>query len=1035
MYSDSSSYQKDWENPLITERNRCIMHSPYGAYESTKQALGQDRQSSKYIKSLNGIWKFKLFPSPDSVTESFYLLNYNVSEWDNMPVPSNWELHGYGKPVYTNIMYPFPDAGKNTRQNIQIKKGTYEPNPPLVPEKNLTGCYVTEFEVPDCFNCRDVFIDFAGVESCFYLWINGKQIGYSQDSKLNAEFKVTDYIQPGQNRLALQVMQYCDGSYIEDQDYWHLSGIYRDVTVYAKPVMRIRDYKVETHFPNGYDNAELYVMINPNNQADCFGDSKVRLSLFDHEQHLIHQSETPAFSDCGFYLQEKYVAKVTIPVSRPRLWSAEIPYLYTLILEMLDVEGNVTDIESTCVGFREISIDKNGILKLNGKRLIIRGTNLHAFCPETGRVVSKDYMKDQIRAMKKLNINAVRTSHYPHASEWYDLCDELGIYLIDEANLETHGIGGQLSSSPEWTHAYMERAARMVLRDKNHPSVILWSLGNESGYGMNHAAMYGWIKEYDKTRFVQYESMNPPANITDILAPMYPKKDWILECMTNNNDLRPLIMCEYAYAKSNSNGNFKEYWDMIHRFPRFQGGFIWDFQDKALVHTDPDGNRHYAYAGAFNEDIVDLVPDMCLNGILLPDLRPKPSATEIQYVQSPIQIKYEPLPYVGTKALTIYNHYTEIDLSHIDLHWELVCNGITAESGILNAAAAPGSSELLEIPYNTDRITGEVFLNIYARTKEDSFYAKKGNCIYAFQTELEQSKKTLYSSMLAVQTLKYSETDDHIHIYNEQTEIIFSRTNAEFISVKYNGTEYLSGGSDNFFRPPTGIDEGTHTTGSNYADEWMALGLHAPDKEVKSILSSRSSEYIIIQTHCTYAGCIDTKAVYTIGSNGISISTSVLNNSSVDTLPRIGLSFILPSAMQHIKWYGRGPHENYADRKTSAFVGIYESTAAKQHFPYIVPVECGGKEDVRYLYISDGKERTLKITAEGLFHFDTRPHSIEQYTNAAYDEELPACDAVFLNLDYLHAGLGGDDGWTKNIHEEYKIKKGIYHYKMTLEFD
>jgi beta-galactosidase len=1026
---------RDWENPYVTHMNRYPMHEPYGAYETVEQALSGDRRASKYIHCLNGTWKFKPYPSPDAVKDSFYDPGYDISDWDNIMVPSNWELSGYGKPVYTNIEYPFHRTGANSYHEIQLRKDKFVLNPPYVPEDNLAGCYVLSFEVPEHFNERDIFIDFAGVESCFYVWLNGRLVGFSQDSKLNASFDITDYIQAGENRLAVQVMRFGVGTYLEDQDYWHLSGIYRDVLIYAKPRMRIHDYKIETLFAGNYTNAELAVTVYPNNQADCYGDAHVRMSLYDRDHKLVTQFETPKFANCGFYLQELYVAKVNQLVERPHLWSDETPYLYKLVLEMIDPDGNVVDIERANVGFREVRIDKRGVLRINGQRLIVRGVNLHAFCPETGRVLSTAYMREQIKVMKSLNINAVRTSHYPHADEWYDLCDELGIYVVDEANVETHGVGGQLSASSVWTHAYMERVTRMVLRDKNHPSIIYWSLGNESGYGANHAAMYGWVKEYDKTRYVQYESGNPPANITDIIASMYPAKDWILDVMADSEDLRPFIMCEYAYAKSNSNGNFKEYWDLVHKFPRFQGGFIWDFQDKALVSYDESGNPKYVYGGGFQEDILDAAPDMCLNGIVFPDLTLKPAANEIKYVQAPVQIDYYELSHSlpAGNGYRIHNHYTHRDLSHLTIRWELVCDGHIADSGTLSKFNTTAYAvEPFQAPHDPSKVSGEAYLNFYALLDEDTFYATKGTCIYACQIEVKGSNYQMHTGVIDKDDLKHEETADHVHIFNDRTDVFFSKADAAFISVKYDGKHYFTGGANQFYRAPTGIDEGIPHRSPNYADEWRALGLHEKDKEIKSIHVYAAPARVVIQVHALYHGCIDTRTDYAIGGQGIEISNTVVNNANVDTIPRIGLSFAFSTDWNRIQWYGRGPWENYADRKTSAFVGIYESSVDEQHVPYIKPVECGGKEDVRYLYVF-ADDRKVKVTGAGHFHYDIHPYSVEQVDNAAYDDELVPSDSVFLHIDHKHAGLGGDNGWTKNIHEEYRIGKGIYFYKITLE--
>jgi beta-galactosidase len=1026
---------RDWENQYITQRNRYPMHSPYGAYETVEQALTVDRSVSKYVRSLNGLWKFNLTESPLVAPKGFETVNYDDSNWEEIPVPSNWELHGYGKPTYTNMIYPFKREGSESHFEIELAEGQVELNAPFVPEMNLTGYYRRNFEVPDYFEGRDVFIEFGGVESCFYLWVNGIEIGYSQDSKLEATFDITHAIKPGENEVAVKVLQYCDGTYLEDQDYWHLSGIYRDVRLYSKAKQRVFDYKVETIFNGeGFDQADLIVSLTPNNKVKGYGECYVILSLYDAGNKLITTFQSQPYAQCGTYLQPKFVATPSVRVEKPLLWSAEDPYLYTLVMETIDGTGKITDIESTKVGFRKIEIREDGVLYVNGKRLIVRGVNLHAFCPETGRTVSKEYMIQQIINMKKLNFNAVRTSHYPHASEWYDLCDELGIYLVDEANVETHGYGGQLSISPEWTAAYVERASRMVLRDKNHPSVILWSLGNESGAGANHAAMYGWIKEYDKTRYVQYESMNPECNITDIIAPMYPQVSWIEDSMADSSDLRPFIMCEYAYAKSNSNGNFKLYWNLVDKYPRFQGGFIWDFQDKALVQKQNDGTVKYVYGGAFGEDVVDPVEDMCLNGVVFPDLSWKPAAYEVKNGQSPIKIFYDKHPYFGVGEYKIKNNYQFKDLSHLRFIWELQCEGKIVESGEMKQYnTAPGQSEPLDYQLNLGKITGEAFVNIRVTQKEDTFYAKAGEVVYLYQIPLEASVLKRTDVRLAGEKLKMVETEDQIWIQGDHTEICFNKSKCEFTKVILQGEKTFSGGQDNFYRAVTGIDEGTKADGNNYAFDWRKEGLNELTLKVQSIETAATDKQIFIFTETSYNdGKILVSSQYRVGSKGIEISKNVINSCLSETIPRIGLTFVLPEDKKHISWYGRGPWENYQDRKDASLIGLYNSTVAEQYTPYIKPVECGGKEDVRYLLVKDNKGHGICVTGAVPFHFDIHDYSIEACDRANYSDELLKDNQIYLNVDAVHAGLGGDTGWTKNIHPEYRITKGYYHYKISI---
>lgn len=1028
--------KKVWENQYITQQNRYPMHSPYGAYESVEQALSGNRSFSKYMRNLNGMWKFQLVDCPEKVPDGFYQIDYDATEWDMIPVPSNWELHGYGKPVYTNMLYPFQRGNENSYFEVEISKGKRELNAPFVPEQNLTGCYRTTFEVPECFLGKDVFIELGGVESCCYLWVNGIKIGYSQDSKLEACFDITHAVHTGMNVLAVEVLQFCDGSYLEDQDYWHLSGINRDVRIYAKEKQRLHDYKIETLFEgDNFEEAELKVTLYPNNIVNGYGENYVRLTLYNSEKEFVSTIQSSTYGSYCFYLNQNFVAVTSIHITKPHLWSAEDPYLYTLVMETVDGTGKVTDIESTKVGFRKVEIRKDGVLCVNGRRLIIRGVNLHEFCPESGRYVSEEYMRTQIICMKQLNFNAVRTSHYPHANEWYDLCDVLGIYLVDEANLETHGYGGQLSSSPEWTSAYMERATRMVLRDKNHPSIILWSLGNESGVGMNHAAMYGWIKEYDKTRYIQYESGNPEANITDIIAPMYPTKTWIEEKMADPNDLRPFIMCEYAYAKSNSNGNFKEYWDLVDKYPRFQGGFIWDFQDKALTLRGEDGLDKYVYGGAFGEPIVDPVPDMCLNGMVFPDMNFKPAAYEIKSCQSPVQIKYQVHPYLGTGKYVIKNKYQMINLSHLLLTWELQCDGNITDRGELRQYfTKPGQEEELEYLLDTTKIYGEAYLNIKVVLRENSTYAEAGFQVYSYQLPLEQSNLSIKETAIYDDTLSINETESKLIITGKNTEVHFHKGTSSFSKVVLQGKESFVGGYDNFYRPVTGIDEGTGEAGRNYAFEWKEAGLDDLKIKVVKMDFAVSDKQVFIFTEVSYNdGKIIVASKYGIGSKGIQIDKTVINNNTIQTIPRVGLTFILPVDMRNITWYGKGPWENYVDRKEAAQIGIYHSTVAEQYTPYIKPVECGGKEEVRYLHVKDISGTGICVTGGVPYHFDIHDYSIKACDRATYEDELVKDGNIYLNVDYLHAGLGGDNGWTKNIHSEYCIGKGYYHYQFTIE--
>lgn len=1065
-------HNHDWENQYITQRNRYPMHTPYGAYESIEQALDCDRNASCYVMSLNGLWKFHMYQNPEAV-EDFWLSNFDSSSWQQIPVPGNWEYHGFNKPIYTNIQYPFKRGDELQSFETESTPGVFDLNAPFVPTDNLTGCYLKNISIPDNFLGRQILIDFGGVESCFIIWVNGHEVGYSQDSKLNAEFDITDYVHAGENTIAVAVIRFCDGSYLEDQDYWHLYGIFRDVRILAKSKYHILDYKVETLFhDNDFTESELSVTIRPCQANPLFGEQHVKLSLYDSGNNKLTEFCTQNFSEYAAYLRPKFVANVSAIIKNPSLWTAETPTLYTLVLELVGKTGNTIDIESCHVGFRQLEINKRGILTLNGQRLIVRGVDRHEFNPTTGRAVTIEQMKEDIFCMKRLNFNAVRTCHYPNCADWYDLCDIYGIYLVDEANVETHGYGGGLSSDPEWMTAYMERASRMVLRDKNHPSVIIWSLGNESGAGPNHAAMYGWIKEYDKTRYVQYESGFPKANITDILCPMYPNMDWLKDVMADETDLRPMILCEYAYAKSNSTGNFKEFWDSVHKYPRFQGGFLWDFADKAIaVKSETTGKTKYCYGGAFNEDVLDGTPDMCLNGIVFADLSYKPGAYEVRNVQSPVLIEAS-TDWSGKHFLKVTNHYHTLDLSHLNFTYEIQNNGFVVYSGAFDTLHTPaGTFESLDYPdiatilknaevndaglNGKTELNGEVYLNIYVNQSEDTAYAPAGTEIYRFQTALSHAvyypeaddfteKRTNSTSAklndCSSPKLSYRETEESITISGQDTNIVFDKTSGVFTEYRTNAYNYLTGGTDTFTRAATGIDEGCHDN-NNYYYDWKTAGLDNLCKTLNDVTVSATDHEVLINVKASLAPVFPetkplffTETLYRITYNQLTISNQVINCCDMDTLGRIGLSFRLDSSFNELSWYGKGPWETYPDRKSAAFTGLYCSTVPKQHIPFVKPCECGGHEDTRFALLSDGTH-SVRIWGKQDFHFSALPYSLDEYQNAMYDEDLPEVPTgTWLIIDSIHAGLGGDTGWFKNIHPEYRIPSGRYSYEFSISF-
>lgn len=1046
--------KNDWENHHVLHINRESMHVPLGAYSSKTEAISCNRRVSKYVFLLDGIWKFKLAPSPLEVPKDFYRPGYDVSEWGNITVPGNWELQGYDFPIYTNVKYPFDISNRKSphilepsafETSVDPQQFNIALNPPYVPENNPTGCYVTEFTIPDHWQGRDILIHFGAVESSFYLWINGEAVGYSQDSKLPAEFDITAFVKQGTNKMALQVMRFCDGSYLEDQDYWHLSGVQRSVILYSKPSIHIRDFKVFTLLDDQYRNAELitYCYVS---KKEGFADCHVKVQLLDAGgREILSEGTGKVAAQAIMYEKTAYrnevgAALVTLQVKEPVKWNAENPYLYTLVFTLIDAEGREIDFESCRVGFRRVEINPDGVITLNGKRLIIRGVDRHEHHPENGRALTEEWMREEIKTMKRLNFNAVRTSHYPNDPLWYDLCDEYGIYIVGEANLETHGLQALLTLDPDWAGAYLERAIRMVLRDKNHPCILFWSLGNESCAGMHHAAMAAWIRNYDPYRLVQYESWDPGAAISDIRVPMYPSLSWVADVMADTGDKRPMVLCEYAYAKSNSTGNVNKFWEYVDKYPRFQGGFVWDWADKAITKHTPDGRKYWGYGGDFGENVVDSVPDMCLNGVVQPDLTPHPGAFEIKKVQSPVTVKAKD-PVNG--IFTVINKYLDSNIKHLDIIWQILENGIEIEKGKLFPMDIPaGDMAEIVIPFTPPIVKpgAEYWINLSFILNDDTPWADAGHEVYSEQCKLPlrvpQKKQALVPCTAA---LKLEDSSEAYIVTGEDFALSFDKKSGTITSYMWNGNKLIqSGATENYFRAPTGIDRGLSTDNS-FAGDWLSAGLDRLVRRVEAVTAHRDGQSQICLEAASFL-CSDgledgfySKIRYIIYGNGtITIENTVDASPALPILPRIGVTFTIPKEYDRFTWYGRGPHENYSDRKGSAHMGLYKSTVDEQHYPYIHPVECGGKEDVRWFSLTGPEGTGIMVEGFHPIHIDVHRNSVEDYTRAMHTIDLKPRNEIYINIDHIHSGLGGDSGWSKNIHEEFRVNPGRYNYKFTL---
>jgi beta-galactosidase len=734
----------DWENPAMIGRNKEAPHATLTPFPTAQEALRGDRLDSPWVKSLNGPWNFHWSPNPASRPTEFFDPAFDVSDWDEIPVPANWQLHGYGFPIYTNIAYAWG-----------------EPDPPRVPhDDNPVGSYRREFTVPEDWDGRQVFLHFAGVDSAFYLWVNGEDVGYSQGSRTPAEFDITSFLQPGANVVAAEVYRYSDGSYLECQDFWRISGIFRDVFLYSVADLDIRDFEVRTLLDEDYRDAILEVDIEVRSFGDEPATARVEVELLDASGDRVGEVAS-AWTEVT--REEGFEVTIATPVEDPLKWSAETPHLYTLVLTLKDGEDEVVEVISSRVGFRSSEI-KDGQLLVNGVPILIKGANRHEHHPETGHYVDRESMIEDILLMKRHNLNAVRTSHYPDTVEFYDLTDEYGLYVIDEANIESHGIGYEpdktLGNKPEWELAHMDRTISMVERDKNHPSIIIWSLGNEGGDGVNFQATSDWIQQRDATRPVHYERAELEPH-TDIYAPMYARIDDIVEYAENHTD-RPLILCEYSHAMGNSNGNFKEYWDAIYEHRQLQGGFVWDWVDQGLIKEVPGrpGETFFAYGGDFEPEGVYHDDNFLMNGLVSADRTPHPGLYEVKKVYQYIRTSAVDL---SRGEVEIRNIYDFINLDFVEATWSVAADGATIGSGVLPALdIEPGQSRTVTIPLPeiVPAPGVEYWLNLNFRLAEDTPWAEAGHEVAWEQFALPHAADAVEPDVATMAVLEIDEGAD-----------------------------------------------------------------------------------------------------------------------------------------------------------------------------------------------------------------------------------------------------------------------------------
>ena len=1004
----------DWENPRVSSINTEPPHVTSMPFPSRDAALRMRPDQSPFFQSLNGRWKFQWSPRPADRPRAFYRSDFDDSAWGDIEVPGTVEWQGHGRPLYIDEGYTF----------------TADP-PRIPPDDNPVSSYRRTFELPALWQGRQVFIHFAGVSSAFYLWVNGARVGYSEDSRTPAEFDITRFVHAGTNVVAAEVYRYSDGSYLECQDFWRLSGIFRDVFLYSTPVTRIRDFwaraSLDDRFEDGVFDLDLDLVRHDDAPASA---RTVTVELLGPNGRPVWDSPRRLKTAVG----GRDHAAVTLHEVLPgvRRWTAETPALYRVVLTLEDESGAVLETRTTRVGFRRVDI-AGGQLRVNGVPIVIRGVNRHEHDPDRGYTIGEDMMLADIRVMKQFNINAVRTSHYPNDPRWYDLCDEYGLYVVDEANIESHGISFDadktLANNPEWMDAHLDRTRRMVERDKNHPSVIVWSLGNESGDGINFQATYAWVKRRDPGRPVQYEPAEQRAH-TDIYAPMY-ARPYQLENYARAKPDKPLILCEYAHAMGNSVGNLQDYWDVIERYPQLQGGFIWDWADQGIRRTAPDGRRYYVYGGDFLPPGIEFDPD-CLDGLVMGDRTPQPELWEVKKVYQPVRVRAVD---AARGAFEAENRFAFVDLSGLEARARLTSDGVERWSGpVALPAVKAGGRVPLHVTWPSDRVEPGVerMVAVEFVTREATALVPKGHVVAWDQFSLGVAPGLLAGG--AAQGgggpsagLRLDESGSTIRVRGRRFEAVFDKTSGLLTSLTYDGRAVLrTGPALNFWRAPVDNDYG-----NGHQVRTAAWREASRPQDAASVSAQWGADGSVVVRAEWILAAVSARAslscaFYADASIAVSLNLEP-GREDLPEIPRFGLTMTLPSSASQAEWYGRGPHENYIDRRTGAAVGRYKSRVDDLAFPYERPQETGTRTDTRFVSIDDGKGTGLLAVGLPALEFSAYPNAREDFDGGSkktqrHTIDLQPRDFVTLNLDCCQMGLGGDTSWGALPHHEFLIR-------------
>ncbi len=1025
-----------WKILEITSLNEEPIRSSYSTHDTLADAI-QGKKSS-YVKSLNGPWKFSWYSKPAERSLDFYKTNYSDKKWDTLEVPSNWQTKGHGTPIYFNNGFPF----------LTLQDPAIEPE--VVPEDyNPVGLYRRTFKIPEDWAERVVFIHFEGVESAFNLFVNGHHVGYSEDSFVGAEFNITDFLVEGENLLAVEVFRWSDGSYLEDQDFWRLSGIFRDVELIARPQAYVRDFFARSQPDADFKDFEFIIETRIRDLTGEYGVGfQTEVYLLPYDDLKTEIDPLIVFEGYDRYNYERLLKGIEsydtlkATVKNPKLWSAEEPNRYRVCIALKNPEGEVLEVVAHDFGFRHVEIAQ-GELLVNGKPVLMKGVNRHEFDPHHGRAISKERMLEDVLLMKQHNINTVRTAHYPNDPYFYELCDQYGLYVVGEANLESGGFNYTFAGNKgEWREAVVRRMVNMVERDKNHASIYSWSLGNEAGMGKNYEFMRAAAEIIDDTRIIQYldkENWNNP--VTDVITPMYPTIETIIE-YGDQDDHRPLIMCEYAHSMGNSNGNMKEYWDVIRSHPRIQGGYIWDWVDQGLIKKLEDGREVFAYGGDFGDEPNN--GNFCLNGLIMADRSIYPKLLEVKKVYQNIHMN---LLDKDKGVLEIYNEYFFKDLSDYALHWSIVHNGAEVFSGVIEGLlVAPGSTDMIQLPKEAIEVNGSGYytLDLYVKRKAANSWSKAGFEVARQQILLQEASGYLVEKGSAKNaSISMDIQEDSITIQSDFVEAVFDMSSGELTEYSYQGNTIINVGKGyygprlNFYRAPTDNDRNFFETWDG-VDPWNQRGLDKlsiKDAHLKVI--QKSPEKVLLEAtqsiHTAVDLAVQHRVIYTLFPNGvIEVVQHVEVPDTLEVLPMVGLVMGLPPAFDQVEWLGRGPHENYSDRAESAFFGLYQSDVASMYIPYVRPQDYGNREHVEYVNLSNNDGFGVKVVARDTLSFSAKRHSAAQLAEKTHYYLLEDEPVLHLKLNHRQLGIGNSSCGPPAL-EPYVVRPGAFEFAFKIE--